>query len=119
MLKPASIDFEHVVRQRVRILAGARRCARPIVAAPSIPTQRTCNAAAGFNPAANSPRSMQARDVRFGARRGLLEELEPLEVLAEARHRAVDEHQLEVLGMRLGELVERPQPAAQPLAADR
>src|SRR6185503_4388862 len=54
-------------------------------------------------------------DVGLGAGGGLLEELEALEVLVQARHRAVEEHQPEVFGVRFRELVERPQAPAQPL----
>ena len=54
-------------------------------------------------------------DVGFRCGRHVLEEFEPLEVLPKAWDGAVDEHQPEILGVQLGELVERPESPAQPV----
>ena len=111
--------FEQVVRERVRVLAGREALRQADRRRAEHPYPQDVQRGGGVQSGGKLAALDARRDVGFGARGRLLEELEPLEVLAEARHRAVDEHQLEVLGMRLREFVEGPQPAAQPLRADR
>ena len=108
--------FEDIASQCIGVFARRETLrASPIVAAPSTPTHSTCSAAAGLRLLENCPRSMQAWTSASARGGGLLEELETLEVLAEAGHRAVEEHQREVFGVRFRELVERPHAPAQPL----
>jgi len=115
--KSGQHQFEQVVGQRVGVLSGRQPLGESDDGHAEHADPEDVKRRGGIE-AGRELRPLDAgADVGRRARGGGLEELEPLEVLADLWNGAIHEHQLEVLGMDLGKPVEGEQALSQPGAA--
>ena len=88
---------------------GATRPHRRATAAPVVAATRMRKTAWAWVPAGKRPASMARWIPAPSCRLQVADELEPLPVLADLRDRAIEEHQREILRMRLAEFVDPPE----------
>ena len=91
---------------------GASRSQSRMTATPWIAASRMRKTASAFVPGGKSPASITALNLRGDRFLHVAHEAEPLPVAADPRHGPVEEHQREVLGVRLAELVDPPEARA-------
>ena len=84
----------------------------PTTAGPISDAHNMCIAALGLSVVGKAPASIAFWIARDRVGEHLLQELEAFPLLRDARHRLIDEHQLEVRRLLLREFVERPPAAA-------
>src|SRR5688572_22419490 len=103
---------EHVARQRVVVFAGGEAMADADHGRPDERRPQHVHRAVGIDRGGEGPLVDRALNGGHGFGQHALQQLEALPLLRDARHRAVDEHQLEVGRLLLRELVKRPPPRA-------
>jgi hypothetical protein len=110
--EPRERGFERVARKRVGVLCRRQPFTEPHHGNAVDRGQQNFEHGVGVGPRREQSSVDYALDVRGHLILHLPYEAEPLPVLADTRNRAIEEHQGEILGMALAELVQPPEACA-------
>ena len=109
---PVSVALQRVAGERVGVFVGAEAAAKAhdrdaMNRGHQDPKHRVC-----FGVGRQQSSIDDALDVRGESSFHFADETKPLPVMANRRHRSIEEHQREILGMVFAELVEAPETSA-------